>query len=85
MNDSVRRIIAAATLLLAIVLIIMGARGEHTVFTGKHDEFGQELKSEISDREMVVQTTFGGVLREDGRLQTRGGEIEKAGKKACPT
>jgi len=87
MNNTARKILAAASLLLAIALLLLGARKGHEVDTGETDEFGQKLTTEISERELVIQTTFGGLVKEDdGRLRPRKeGGLEKAGKQACPT
>ncbi len=79
MNRIVRKILATLCLIGAIAFIVVG------VFT-KHDVRAGEKTVKLSDRELVSQASFSGVLKKNGQLETvGGGAVDKSGEKACPT
>jgi len=79
------KIVAAALLILALALLLAGSFRTHRVYETDSGEFGILTFHRISELEMVVDATFHGVAREDGRLYTTYDRSQPRGKTACPT
>ncbi len=78
------------TLLLgSLAMVVVGARGSHEVCTVDAEELAEVLGfapfETISDRQMIIDATFAGVIRKGGKLYSTYDRSQPAGKRACPT
>jgi len=80
-----RKIIALAALIIALALLVAGSFRTHKVYESDTDEFGLLTFYRINEFQMVVDSTFHGVAREDDRLYTTYDRSQPRGKSACPT
>ncbi|MCP4643953.1 MAG: hypothetical protein GY851_26155 [bacterium] len=86
-TSKTRRAVGVLALLIAIGLIVGGARVSYEV----HDDdemaaaFGLDTYTEVSERELVIDATFSGVTRRDGKLYSTYDRALGAVKRACPT
>lgn len=74
-----------AGLLAAVCFLIVGALRTHEIQDAEPDEFGIRESGRISEAQLVVDTTFTGVIRSNGMLQSTYSRGEPRGKRACPT
>jgi len=79
------KLAAALLLVAALALIGFGAWRIHKVYDPVTEEFGIVAFQRISERELVVDSTFGGVRRDKGLLYTTYDRTQPRGKQACPT
>jgi hypothetical protein len=80
-----RNIAAGVVLALALAFLWVGARREHKAYDSDDEGFGILTFRRISDRQLVMDATFGGVERRDGRLFSTYDRSAPGGKRACPT
>jgi len=85
MKRSIRSSAAIAGLVIAFGLLLLGFRTSQKIYEPGEDEFGIQVFHKIPDRDLVIDATFSGVLREDGRLVTTYDRSQGVGKRACPT
>ncbi len=79
------RIAAALLLGAAVLALLAGAVRTHKIYDHSTEEFGILSFTRVSDGELVVDATFGGVARQGSRLYTTYDRSEPRGKRACPT
>ncbi len=84
-RNIMEKLAAAVLLMAALALIGFGAWRTHKVYDPVTEEFGIVAFQRISDRELVVDSTFGGVRRDKGLLYTTYDRTQPRGKQACPT
>lgn len=80
-----KKIIAAAGVVVALVLLVLGSIRTHKVYESDTEEFGLLTFYRISEFQMVVDSTFHGVSRENDRLYSTYDRSQPRGKTACPT
>lgn len=80
-----KKIIAAAGVVVALVLLVLGSIRTHKVYESDTEEFGLLTFYRISEFQMVVDATFHGVAREEDRLYSTYDRSQPRGKSACPT
>jgi len=82
-----QKIIASALLLAALVMLGVGAARTHKIFDEKDAfaDFGMVTFARISDRELVEDATFTGVMQKDGKLYSTYDRSAPRGKRMCPT
>ncbi len=80
-----RKVIAVAILIGALALLLAGSIRTHKVYESDTEEFGLLTFYRINELQMVVDATFHGVAREDGRLYSTYDRSQPRGKSACPT
>ncbi len=80
-----RKVIAVAVLIVALALLLAGSIRTHKVYESDTEEFGLLTFYRINELQMVVDATFHGVAREDGRLYSTYDRSQPRGKSACPT
>ena len=88
MSNSVHQKVIAATLLAAaLAMLVAGSIHAHKVYDQQAEfaEFGLVAFSKISDSQLVMDATFTGVIRKDGKLYSTYDRTQPRGKKACPT
>ena len=88
--ESRRKVVGACALAVALLLFAAGMLSRHEVILINGEELAKEfdlppLHKEITDRELVIDTTFTGVVREGGKLHFTYDLNKPAGKRACPT
>lgn len=89
-GESVRRIIALTGLALAIAFLGVGLAKKHKVLLLDAEELAREFGlppvfEPISDLQLVIDTTFSGVIRKGDRLQSTYDRSAPPQKRACPT
>lgn len=67
-RPSFRTILAACTLLAALALIGAGTVHARKVYEPGMDDFGMQVFQRLGETQLVIDATFGGVTRKDGRL-----------------
>ncbi len=73
-------------LILAVGLFLVGSRRAHKAYDADSGGFGILTYHRISERQLVEDATFSGVMPKDGRLvSTYDRSAPKLGKRACPT
>lgn len=72
-------------LVAALVFIGVGWLRSHKVYAADSEEYGILVFERIAERQLVVDATFSGVLRRDGRLFSTYDRSQARGKQACPT
>jgi len=80
-----QKVLAAAALIVAMALLIAGSVRQHKVYEPAAEEFGLVAFQRITDRELVIDTTFGGAIRKGLKLYSTYDRSKPRGKKACPT
>lgn len=80
-----KKIIAAAGVVVALVLLVLGSIRTHKVYESDTEEFGLLTFYRISEFQMVEDATFHGVAREEDRLYSTYDRSQPRGKSACPT
>ena len=81
----IRAAIGGLLLVVAVVLLTAGAMREHKVYDPSSADFGVLTFERISDLDLVIDTTFGGVKRLEDKLITTYDRSEDRGKRSCPT
>ncbi len=84
-NPLYRKALAAVLLLAALALMTAGSLRSYKVYDADADEFGILTFHRVSDRLIVIDATFRGVLVKGERLYTTDDRSQARGKKACPT
>ncbi len=79
------RIAGGAVLLLALLLLGIGAVRTHKAYDPGTADFGLVAFTRVSDRDLVIDATFGGVERRGGLLYSTYDRGEPRGKRSCPT
>lgn len=80
-----RKALSFGVLLAAVGMLFMGGQKEHKVFDDKEDEFGMPLYRRITEKQLVMDATFSGVVRKKDKLYSTYDRSKPAGKRACPT
>ena len=83
----VQRIVTAAAIVTAMLLLAVGLWRTHKVYDRKDAfaEFGLLTFTRLPDRNLVVDATFTGVQRTGDKLYSTYDRLAPRGKKACPT
>ena len=85
-RERLRKRLGIALLILAVGLFLIGARRSHKAYDADLAGFGIMTYQRISERQLVEDATFSGVMPEGGRLvSTYDRAAPKLGKRACPT
>ena len=85
-RERLRKRLGMAMLILAVALFLIGARRTHKAYDTDMAGFGILTYQRISERQLVEDATFSGVMPKDGRLvSTYDRSLPKLGKRACPT
>ena len=74
-----------AVLALGLVLAGLGLAVTRRVYEADSAGWGMQVFQDISDRQLTIDATFGGVARRDGRLVSTYDRTDTRGKRACPT
>ena len=87
MNSLVRKIIAIALLIVSVVMLVVSQASTYKVYDDDPlaAEFGLLTFKKISELELVIDATFTGTTRRDGKLYSTYDRTQVRGKKACPT
>lgn len=90
MNPTVKkpifqRCLAIVALLVAVAFLIIGNLRVHKVYDADTEQFGIQAFHKISERQLVEDATFSGVLRKGLKLYSTYDRSQAGGKRACPT
>ena len=77
--------LGVAALILSFVFLLLGSRLTHKIYEEDTDGFGIMAFIRISERQLVEDATFSGVIRQEGKLFSTYDRMQPRGKKACPT
>jgi hypothetical protein len=84
-SEAIRRKLAIVVLVAGIVMLLIGATRKHKVYDNSADLFGIQPFHRVSESALIIDTTFGGVERKDGKLYSTYNRLEARAKRACPT
>ena len=79
------RWVAVVVLAAALALLAAGSSRKTKIYETGTDDFGIQAFTRVTERQMVVDSTFGGIALERGRLVSTYDRTAPAGKRACPT
>jgi hypothetical protein len=80
-----QHVAAAAALAFGIAGVVAGLHRTHRVYDPEAAEFGILAVKRISERQLLVDATFTGVVRRNGRLVSTYDRTQPRGKRPCPT
>jgi len=80
-----RRSGTVALLLLALGFLAVGAGRTHQVLSTEVEDFGVPTYERIPDWQMIIDTTFSGVIRDGAELYSTYDRSQPRSKKKCPT
>ena len=78
-----RKLLTVVVAVLALISVAYGARRSHRAYEQGKDNEG--LFRRISEAQLVIDSTFGGVERREGKLYSTYDRAVHTGKRACPT
>lgn len=84
-NKTIRTIITALVFLITIGFLIVGMTRTHKVYDPDFREFALDIHEIITERQLVIDATFSGTQRQEGKLYSTYDRSEDIGKRACPT
>ena len=86
-NTAKQKAAGIVLMLLAIGLIVLGATRSYKAYDDDEiaEAFGIFSYQTVSDRELIVDSTFAGVVLRDGTLFSTYDRAEGGAKRACPT
>jgi hypothetical protein len=84
-SRTTQRVLAVFALLTALLLLGVSVPFKHKVYDAEAEEFGLVAFTRISERDLTIDATFGGVTRREGRLYSTYDRSAPRGKQACPT
>lgn len=85
-RERIRKTVGIVLLILAVVVLVAGARRSLKAYEADSEQVGILTFQRISERQLVEDSTFAGVIRKDGRLySTYDRSQPREGKRACPT
>lgn len=89
-GERFRKAIGAAGLAAAIALLALGAAAKRDVFILNAESIGKEFGlpppfESLSDLQVVIDSTFTGIVRKDGKLHSTYDRAMVLTKRACPT
>jgi len=82
---ALRKTLAAAAVLAAVVLLGLGLRRNHKIYEPDAGQVGLAAFTFIGERQLVIDTTFSGVQRRGHRLVSTYDRSAPRGKRTCPT
>lgn len=77
--------IGAIVAVAAALLLVAGLLRTHQVYAKTDGEQEDATLESVSDRALVRDATFSGVLRKDGQLYSTYDRTAPQGKQSCPT
>lgn len=81
MNKKSLKILTFILLFVSLSLIVIGLTSSHKVYNRGMDLFFYK----VSERRLVVDATFSGVIRDGDKLYTTYDRSQDIGRRACPT
>ena len=81
----IRALIGGLLFILALVFLTAGMVCRHKVYDPASGDFGVMVFDRITERDLVVDTTFGGVTLYEGKLISTYDRSAGPGKRTCPT
>lgn len=80
-----RKILAIIVLILAIALFLIGTVRSYKVYDREEVQTGIDAFYRVNERDLVVDATFTGVVREGDKLYSTYDRSQPVGRRACPT
>ncbi len=88
-SESIRKILAIAGVAASVAFLGVGSFTKHKVITAEAEEdlelLGFLTFEPISDLQLIIDTTFTGVVRKGDKLHSTYDRTKPRGKLACPT
>ena len=85
MKPALRRFLTGLTTVLALLCVVAGSRRAVKVYDRDTADFGLAAFRRISDRQLVIDATFSGVLRKGTKLYSTYDRTQPRGKRTCPS
>ena len=79
------KVAASVVLVLAVAFVVAACLHTHKVYDPDTEAFGILAFTRVGERDLVIDATFTGVTRRDGRLYSTYDRSQPRGKQACPT
>jgi len=80
-----QKLLAITILIISFILFLMGNVRIHKVYDTGTAEYGILAFHRISERQLVIDSTFSGVLRKGEKLVSTYDRSQPVGKRPCPT
>jgi hypothetical protein len=84
-SQRLRKLLMLTVLALALTLLALGATMKRKVYEPDSEATGLALFRRLADRQLVEDSTFGGVRRQNDKLYSTYDRDKPRGKIACPT
>ena len=79
------KIFSILILILSIIILVAGYLQTYKVFDEEMNEFNIPVFYKVSEKELIIDSTFGGVTRKNSKLYTTYNRNIKQSKRPCPT
>ncbi|MBI4865138.1 MAG: hypothetical protein HY815_33495 [Candidatus Riflebacteria bacterium] len=80
-----QKLLATLCLFVALGFLLAGSLRVHKVYEPGHEAFGLVTVHSVSDFQLVVDATCGGVRKQGDRLYSTYDRSETRGRRSCPT
>jgi hypothetical protein len=80
-----QKLLATLGLCVALGFLLVGSLRVHKVYKPGHGAFGLVTVQSVSEFQLVVDATFGGVRKQGDRLYSTYDRSETRGRRSCPT
>ena len=80
-----RKFLVIILMILAILFLYLGTSRTYKVYSSGGDEFGVAIFYRVTDRQIVEDTTFHGVVVRGKKLYSTYDRLAEKRKRSCPT
>ena len=84
-NAKYRKLLVTCVLVAALAFLVVGNVRVHKVYDAEAEEWGLVAFVKISERELIEDATFTGVVRKAEKLYSTYDRTQPRGKRLCPT
>lgn len=83
--DCKKNNVGKAVLVASLMFLGIGSVRTFKAYDKSSDDFGVMIFTKVTEKQLNIDATFGGVERRDGKLYSTYNRLESHGKRACPT
>lgn len=84
-SATTRKWLAGIILAAAVVMILVGSARSFKIYEETKDDWGIQTFVRISEKDLIIDTTFSGLALKSGKLYSTYDRSKSAGKRDCPT
>jgi hypothetical protein len=84
-NAKYNKLLVITALVVALAFLVVGNVRVHEVYDAEAEEWGLVAFVKISERELIEDATFTGVVRKAEKLYSTYDRTQPRGKRLCPT